>query len=181
MADQFGAVGERESAMFAQRIAGALLLAGASLIGGLATLLRSTTTPVFAGTRDAVFAVCVVVGCLGLVFLLVRRLPSWLLRAAPPATAILICIPPAVAGASSAAGQLLLVWPMLFAAYLLPRRTIATSSADWPDPITVSIGVATLPDHAITGSTLQAASDAALYAAKAAGRDRVTLSTASAC
>jgi diguanylate cyclase (GGDEF)-like protein len=39
--------------------------------------------------------------------------------------------------------------------------------------VTASLGVATLPDHATDGSSLIRAADRALYAAKAAGRNRV--------
>jgi diguanylate cyclase (GGDEF)-like protein len=39
--------------------------------------------------------------------------------------------------------------------------------------VTVSIGVATLPTHATDADSLERAADRALYAAKAAGRDRV--------
>lgn len=41
--------------------------------------------------------------------------------------------------------------------------------------ITFSLGVAELPDHALTGDALVAAADAALYQAKATGRDRVVV------
>ncbi len=40
-------------------------------------------------------------------------------------------------------------------------------------PLTVSAGVATFPEHGKTGAALLQAADAALYRAKAAGRDRV--------
>ena len=51
------------------------------------------------------------------------------------------------------------------------RRAIA----DCPDALTVtaSVGAAALPDHAADAAALVAAADAAVYAAKAAGRDRV--------
>jgi diguanylate cyclase (GGDEF)-like protein len=42
-------------------------------------------------------------------------------------------------------------------------------------PITVSIGVAALPEHARDTETLQRAADRALYAAKNAGRNRVVV------
>ena len=42
-------------------------------------------------------------------------------------------------------------------------------------PLTVSIGVATFPDDARTGATLMERADAALYQAKADGRDRVAV------
>ena len=42
-----------------------------------------------------------------------------------------------------------------------------------PVPLTICLGVAAYPDHAAAGPTLVAQADAALYAAKAAGRNRV--------
>ena len=44
-------------------------------------------------------------------------------------------------------------------------------------PLTVSIGVATFPDDARAPSALMDSADAALYAAKAQGRDRVAISS----
>jgi diguanylate cyclase (GGDEF)-like protein len=55
------------------------------------------------------------------------------------------------------------------------RSVIEVGSAPWPTPITVSIGVAALPAHGSTGDDLMAAADAALYAAKAAGRNTARL------
>jgi diguanylate cyclase (GGDEF)-like protein len=46
-----------------------------------------------------------------------------------------------------------------------------------PVPVTASLGVATLPEHAATGQQLVRAADQALYAAKDAGRDQVHTST----
>ena len=43
--------------------------------------------------------------------------------------------------------------------------------------MTVSIGVATFPDDARVASALMERADAALYAAKAKGRDRVEVSS----
>jgi len=40
-------------------------------------------------------------------------------------------------------------------------------------PLTVSLGVAILPDHGTSGQAVLRAADTALYRAKAAGRDRV--------
>ncbi|SCF37728.1 diguanylate cyclase (GGDEF) domain-containing protein [Micromonospora viridifaciens] len=45
-------------------------------------------------------------------------------------------------------------------------------------PVTVSIGIAVYPDHAATGQQVLDAADAALYAAKAAGRDGYRLAPA---
>jgi diguanylate cyclase (GGDEF)-like protein len=53
------------------------------------------------------------------------------------------------------------------------RRALAASTTD--PPVTVSAGVATLPEHALTGEELIRAADEALYASKHGGRDRVTL------
>jgi diguanylate cyclase (GGDEF)-like protein len=44
-------------------------------------------------------------------------------------------------------------------------------------PVTVSIGVAAFPDHGTDGAALLKAADMALYEAKKAGRDRVTLAS----
>lgn len=53
------------------------------------------------------------------------------------------------------------------------RAAVLAESANWPNPITISIGVATLPDHAGSSAELVTAADGGLYAAKAAGRDTV--------
>jgi diguanylate cyclase (GGDEF)-like protein len=42
-------------------------------------------------------------------------------------------------------------------------------------PISISIGVATFPDHAASSDQLLAVADRCLYESKAHGRDRVTL------
>ncbi len=55
------------------------------------------------------------------------------------------------------------------------RKTIERTSARWPTPVTVSIGVAVLPLHGTTGDELVAAADTALYGAKRAGRNTVQL------
>jgi diguanylate cyclase (GGDEF)-like protein len=53
------------------------------------------------------------------------------------------------------------------------RAAVHDQSLAWEHPITVSIGVATIPDDAGRPEELQDAADGALYAAKAAGRNRV--------
>jgi diguanylate cyclase (GGDEF)-like protein len=59
------------------------------------------------------------------------------------------------------------------------RRAIAnTEFAGVPYPVTVSIGVAEFPAHGITRDDIIRAADAALYDAKASGRNQVCLASA---
>jgi diguanylate cyclase (GGDEF)-like protein len=58
------------------------------------------------------------------------------------------------------------------------RAAVHYESQSWEHAITVSIGVATVPDSAWTVDELQDAADTALYAAKGAGRNRVTAAAA---
>jgi diguanylate cyclase (GGDEF)-like protein len=51
-------------------------------------------------------------------------------------------------------------------------------SEDRPVPPTLSIGIATSPEHGLTGEELLRSADAALYSAKAAGRNRIVRATA---
>jgi diguanylate cyclase (GGDEF)-like protein len=57
---------------------------------------------------------------------------------------------------------------------------VRAQAGEWDHPITVSVGVATHPELAPTPAELMAAADAALYAAKAAGRDRIWIEPAQA-
>jgi diguanylate cyclase (GGDEF)-like protein len=51
------------------------------------------------------------------------------------------------------------------------REAVEATFADWKMPVTTSIGVATMPEHAGTSADLLRAADRALYAAKAGGRN----------
>ncbi len=55
------------------------------------------------------------------------------------------------------------------------RTRFAALFASQPLPLTMSFGVATYPDHAVTDDRLLSVADEALYAAKALGRDRSVL------
>jgi len=59
------------------------------------------------------------------------------------------------------------------------RAAVRESSVSWIDrsePTTLSFGVAGFPEHGATADAVMGASDAALYAAKSSGRDRVVVS-----
>ena len=108
---------------FADRAAGILLVLGAVLAALLVAVFGVDDLAHLAAARDAVYACSAAGAALGAVFLLPPRpKPEWLRSLAPPIGAVLICVPMAVGGTSTPAGQLLLVWPVLFAAYVLPER-----------------------------------------------------------
>ena len=60
-------------------------------------------------------------------------------------------------------------------AFRLAERIRANLAARTPDPVTVSIGIASFPAQAGDIAGLMARADSALYAAKRSGRNRVTL------
>ncbi|QGG96580.1 GGDEF domain-containing protein [Actinomarinicola tropica] len=55
------------------------------------------------------------------------------------------------------------------------KDLIGAVSPDGVDPVTISVGVAAAPGHGTTPRDLVRAADQAMYAAKAAGRDRVVI------
>lgn len=55
------------------------------------------------------------------------------------------------------------------------RQTVAAEALEAIGRVTISLGVAACPAHAVSERELYAASDAALYTAKREGRDRVSL------
>lgn len=108
---------------FADRTAGNLLVLGAALAALLVAIFGVDDLQRLAAARDAIYACSAAAAALGAVFLLPPRpKPVWLRYLTPSVAAVLICVPMAVGGTSTPAGQLLLVWPVLFAAYVLPER-----------------------------------------------------------
>jgi diguanylate cyclase (GGDEF)-like protein len=76
--------------------------------------------------RGAIVAVSAIAAGFGVVLLLLgRRTPVWLLYAFPSVAALLICVPPLASRESM--GPILLIWPVLFAGYLLPERIAVLS------------------------------------------------------
>ena len=67
--------------------------------------------------------------------------------------------------------------PAAAAEAIVERARVAMGVVDVLGGVTVSAGVATIPDHAADGAALLKAADAALYAAKAAGRNRVCVAS----
>jgi diguanylate cyclase (GGDEF)-like protein len=55
------------------------------------------------------------------------------------------------------------------------RAQIAAACADLPNALTISVGVATFPQHGREGDSLMRAADQAVYMAKQLGRDRTVL------
>ena len=107
---------------FVDRTAGSLLLLGATLTALLAVTLGSKTSEHLLAARDAVYACSGAAAALGLVFLTPPRpKPAWFRYLAPSLATVLICIPMGVGGTSTPAGEILLVWPVLFASYVLPE------------------------------------------------------------
>ena len=62
-----------------------------------------------------------------------------------------------------------------FAAAEAIRQRVDAILADLPNPVTVSVGVASFPAHGRTRDRLLAAADAALYASKRAGKNRTSI------
>lgn len=58
------------------------------------------------------------------------------------------------------------------------RARVEARLADEPRPVTISVGVAALPEHGSGADALMAAADAALYSAKRAGRNQVAAAPA---
>ena len=114
---------EVEHRRFATRFAGQLLLIGAGL-GAFLTLVLGVQGGIFSAGWFVFLGACAIAAVWGLVFVLLPiPAPDPVLRATPAAAALLITVTLASNHSNAADGMLLLVWPLLFAAYLLPRRT----------------------------------------------------------
>jgi diguanylate cyclase (GGDEF)-like protein/putative nucleotidyltransferase with HDIG domain len=55
------------------------------------------------------------------------------------------------------------------------RAAVQKACSDLPNALTISVGVATFPQHGVEGDSLMRAADAAVYMAKQLGRDRTVL------
>jgi diguanylate cyclase (GGDEF)-like protein len=120
---------EEESRQFATRFAGQLLLIGAGL-GTCLTLAFSVRTGIFSLGWFVDVGAGVVAAVWGLVYLLMPRpAPDPVLRATPSLAALLITLTLALNHSNATDGMVLLSWPLLFAAYLLPRRTAYSTMA----------------------------------------------------
>ncbi|NUR32126.1 MAG: GGDEF domain-containing protein [Catenulispora sp.] len=114
---------EQERRRFATRFAGQLLIIGATL-GFALTLALGVDEGVFSLSWFILVGACAVGASWGLVYVLLSGpAPDPVLRATPAASALLIATPMVLNHSNAADGMLLLTWPVLFAAYLLPRRT----------------------------------------------------------
>uniref|UniRef100_UPI002B26F6C3 GGDEF domain-containing protein n=1 Tax=Catenulispora pinisilvae TaxID=2705253 RepID=UPI002B26F6C3 len=139
--------GEEESRRFATHFAGQLLLIGAGL-GTFLTLVLGVRQGVFSAGWFGFLAACAVAAAWGLAYLLLPGpAPDPVLRATPAAAALLITVTLALNHSNAADGMLLLSWPLLFAAYLLPRRTAYWTLAVVVACLTVILLAGTGPDR----------------------------------
>ena len=115
---------EQEHRRFATRFAGQLLLVGAGLGTFLTLVLGPPQGGVFSASWFEFLGACAVAAVWGLVYVLLPSpAPDLVLRATPALSALLITLTLSLNHSNAADGMLLLNWPLLFAAYLLPRRT----------------------------------------------------------
>lgn len=114
---------EAEAQLFATRFAGQLLMIGGSL-GLVLTIALGAPRGVFSVGWFSNLAGCLIGILWGLTYLLLPRpLAIPILHATPALAALLITVTLALNHSEAVDGMLLLSWPLLFAAYLLPRRT----------------------------------------------------------
>ncbi|MFD0632388.1 diguanylate cyclase [Catenulispora yoronensis] len=136
---------EQENRRFATRFAGQLLLIGAGL-GVVLTLFLGVQQGAFSLSWWGFMGACALAGTWGLVYILLPGpAPDPVLQATPAASALLITATMALNHSNAADGMLLLTWPVLFAAYLLPRRTAYWTLAIVIGCLTVVLGQGTGP------------------------------------
>lgn len=113
-------VGNRSG--LAARYAGYMLTAAAVLTAALAATLPLGIPGPRPGVRDISFAICAVAFVFGVLLLWWgRRVPRYVLYTAPLVAAVLTCTPTVATRADTPTGTILLVWPVLYAAYMLPK------------------------------------------------------------
>lgn len=138
---------EKESRRFATRFAGQMLVIGATL-GTFLTLVLSVRSGVFSAGWYVNVGAGVLAAFWGLVYILLPNpAPDRVLRATPALAALLITFTLAFNHSNAADGMLLLSWPLLFAAYLLPRRTAYWTLAVVATCLTVIFAAGSGPDR----------------------------------
>ena len=121
-ASAYGLAGAVAGWMFVAAAALAVFLSATPGLG-----LPSSSTSM---QKDVLFADSSLTATLGVLILAFgRRTPARALYAVPLVGSVLICIPMAVARTAVSTGQILLVWPLLFAGYLLPEAVARLSLA----------------------------------------------------
>ncbi|MBR7833425.1 GGDEF domain-containing protein [Actinospica durhamensis] len=107
---------------FAALIAGGLLLAGAMLSAGVTASLAGSAPELVSGYRPGVYLVCAVSAVSGVCLILARdRVSMAMLYGFPSAAYVLICASAVLSHTSTLFGQTLMLWPVLYAGYLLPE------------------------------------------------------------
>ncbi|WP_194912998.1 sensor domain-containing diguanylate cyclase [Catenulispora rubra] len=141
---------EQEHQRFATRFAGQLLLVGAGL-GSFLTLFLGVPQGVFSASWYEFLGANALAAVWGLVYVLLPSpAPDLVLRATPALSALLITLTLSLNHSNAADGMLLLNWPLLFAAYLLPRRTAYWTLAIVAVCLTVILLAGSGPDRFAT-------------------------------
>jgi len=138
---------EQANRRFATLFAGRLLVVGASL-GAVLTVVLGIQEGFDTLTWYSNLGASTLGITWGLVYLLLPGpAPDPVLRATPAAAALLITVNMAMTHSNAADGMLLLTWPVLFAAYLLPPRTAYWTLATVVACLTVVLEAGTGPDR----------------------------------
>jgi diguanylate cyclase (GGDEF)-like protein len=138
---------EEEHRRFATRFAGQLLLIGAGL-GTFLTLVLSVPQGIFSVSWFEFIGAGAIAAVWGLIYILLPSpAPDPVLRATPALAALLITLTLSLNHSNAADGMLLLSWPLLFAAYLLPRRTAYWTLAIVAACLTAILAAGSGPDR----------------------------------